>query len=117
MSKLEIVTRIMISSTYSDGSSKMPEEVREFVEELTFSPAEEIVDTLRSLLAEDWMALPVWARNVAFRLACLQRQDDSALLREAGADLLSFGPDWDAEANDLLARADRIDREAGNSTT
>ncbi|MFE6806969.1 hypothetical protein ACFVEN_35750 [Streptomyces sp. NPDC057681] len=34
------------------------------------------------------MAMPVWARNLAFRLACLQRPDDPELLREAAADLL-----------------------------
>lgn len=36
-----------------------------------------------------------WARNLAYRLACLQRPDDPRLLREAAADLLCFGPDWE----------------------
>ncbi|MET7663965.1 hypothetical protein ABZT45_38720 [Streptomyces sp. NPDC005356] len=60
-------------------------------------------------LAENWMAMPVWARNLAFRLACLQRPDDPELLREAAADLLSFGPDWDHFAEELKARATRLD--------
>ncbi|WP_202501874.1 hypothetical protein [Streptomyces sp. SID5785] len=54
------------------------------------------------------MAMPVWARNLAFRLACLQRPDDAALLRGAAADPLSFGPNWDAHAEALKARADRL---------
>ncbi|MFC9496163.1 hypothetical protein [Streptomyces sp. NPDC056982] len=49
------------------------------------------------------------ARSLAFRLACLQRPDDPELLREATADLLSFGPDWDDFAEDLKARATRLD--------
>ncbi|MFE4718552.1 MULTISPECIES: hypothetical protein [unclassified Streptomyces] len=67
------------------------------------------IPALRGALAEDWMAMPVWARNLAFRLACLQRPDDPELLREAAADLLSFGPDWDDFAEDLKARATRLD--------
>jgi hypothetical protein len=52
------------------------------------------------------MALPVWARNLAFRLLCLQRPDDAEILGQAGADLLSFGPDWDESAEKLLARSE-----------
>ncbi|MFI1510061.1 hypothetical protein [Streptomyces sp. NPDC020597] len=60
---------------------------------------------LRDVLAEDWTAHPPWARALAYRLACLQRPDDSRLLREAATDLLSFGPDWDKHAEDLKKRA------------
>ena len=52
-------------------------------------------------LTGDWTALPPWARNLAHRLACLQRPDGPGLLREAAADLLCRGPDWDAQAEEL----------------
>jgi hypothetical protein len=55
------------------------------------------------------MALPPWARNLAYRLACLQRPDDPQLLREAASDLLSFGPDWDTFAEDLKRRAAELE--------
>lgn len=76
-------------------SRQADEAAREFVEKLTFASADEILAMLRDVLAEDWTALPPWARNLAYRLACLQRPDDPRLLREAAADLLCFGPDWE----------------------
>jgi hypothetical protein len=87
------------------GSRVVRDAVRDFVEAVTFASADEIRGMLREVLAEDWTALPPWARNLAYRLACLQRPDDPELLREAAADLLCFGPDWDAEAEDLKRRA------------
>jgi hypothetical protein len=59
------------------------------------------------------MALPPWARNLAYRLAVLQRPDDPQLLREAAAGLLSFGPDRDTFAEDLTSRATELDRTGG----
>ncbi|MET8975983.1 hypothetical protein ABZX85_10205 [Streptomyces sp. NPDC004539] len=85
------------------------EAAREFVEKLTFATADEILAMLSEILDEDWMALPPWARNLAYRLACLQRPDDPQLLREAAADLLSFGPDWDTFAEDLKRRAAELE--------
>ncbi|MEW1866641.1 hypothetical protein AB0420_00320 [Streptomyces caelestis] len=79
-------------------SRQVNEAAREFVEKLTFTTADEILAMLRDVLAEDWTALPPWARNLAYRLACLRRPGDPHLLREAAADLLSFGPDWDTFA-------------------
>ncbi|WP_367324973.1 hypothetical protein [Streptomyces sp. HUAS ZL42] len=90
-------------------SRQVNEAAREFVEKLTFATADEILAMLRDVLAEDWMALPPWARNLAYRLACLQRPDDPRLLREAAADLLSFGPDWDTFAEDLRRRAAELE--------
>jgi hypothetical protein len=58
------------------------------------------------------MGLLVCARNLAFRLACLQRPDHPALYREAVADLLSFGPDWDDEARALLQHAETLEAQA-----
>ncbi|MFE0450941.1 hypothetical protein ACFW2D_06570 [Streptomyces sp. NPDC058914] len=90
-------------------SRQVNEAAREFVETLTFATADEILAMLRDVLAEDWMGLPPWARNLAYRLACLQRPDDPGLLREAAADLLSFGPDWDIFAVDLKRRAAELE--------
>ncbi|MET7671452.1 hypothetical protein [Micromonospora luteifusca] len=78
------------------------------MEELTFS-SEAIVGMLRTKLEEDWMALPAWARNLAFRLACLQRPEDAWLLRVAAADLRAFGPDWHDIAEGLVREAERLE--------
>lgn len=109
MSDLAQSTRRLISSTLGIEGPETPEAVREFIETITFSNSDDIVSMLHSFLADDWMALPVWARNLAYRLACLQRPNDPDLLREAAADLLSFGPDWDDEANALRTRAALLD--------
>ncbi|AWS48739.1 hypothetical protein DKM19_27305 [Streptosporangium sp. 'caverna'] len=53
--------------------------------------------------------LPVWARNLTYRLACLQRPDDAELLRAASHDLYFHGPDWDDSAEELRRRADELD--------
>ncbi|GAA2318594.1 hypothetical protein OKJ48_03945 [Streptomyces kunmingensis] len=101
--------RDLIASTGREDGPRVPEPVRDFIEQITFATPEEILPALRGAVAEDWMAMPVWARNLAFRLACLQRPDDAELLREAAADLLSFGPDWDTHAEELRERAARLD--------
>ncbi|KOV95120.1 hypothetical protein ADK65_29990 [Streptomyces sp. NRRL B-1140] len=90
-------------------SQQVNETTREFIEKLTFATADEILAMLEDVLTEDWMALPPWARNLAYRLACLQRPDDPQLLREAASDLLSFGPDWDTFAEDLKRRAAELE--------
>ncbi|MEU8763204.1 hypothetical protein [Streptomyces sp. NPDC048659] len=77
-----------------------------FVEAATFEDPDVLYSSLRTLLEEDWMALPVWARNLAFRLACLQRPDDVELLKAAAADLAQFGPEWDEEVDQLVNRVD-----------
>ncbi|WP_028648561.1 hypothetical protein [Nocardiopsis sp. CNT312] len=91
------------------GAQRRQDASRDFVEEITFATTDEILAMLRSELTRDWMALPPWARNLAYRLACLQRPDDPALLREAAGDLLAFGPDWDEHAEELQRRADRLE--------
>lgn len=93
------------------GAMVIPVEVQRFIEKLTFADAEDIWESLQDSLAEDWMALPVWARNLAFRLLCLQRPDDAEILGQAGADLLSFGPDWDEFAEELMARSQELKTE------
>ncbi|MBY8850890.1 hypothetical protein K7G98_21890, partial [Saccharothrix sp. MB29] len=82
---------------------------RYFVEELTFADAESILTMLRTLCPNvvDGL-LPVWARNLAYRLVLLQRPDEPALLREAALNLWLHGPDWDDVAADLERQADAL---------
>ncbi|GLZ78293.1 hypothetical protein Afil01_31000 [Actinorhabdospora filicis] len=87
-------------------------QVQYFIELLTFSDPDEISEMLDSTQAAELLALPVWIRNLAYRLLCLQRPDDPAVLRRAAGDLYLFGPDWDAEAADLNARAARLEQDA-----
>ncbi|MGW2698997.1 hypothetical protein [Streptomyces sp. NPDC001340] len=109
MSELTRLARDLIKSTYGEDVPRIPDPVRDFIETITFAEPEDILSVLRDVLAEDWMAMPVWARNLAYRLACLQRPDDPELLRAAAADLLSFGPDWDDYAERLKARAAQLE--------
>ncbi|WP_198041507.1 hypothetical protein [Micromonospora chokoriensis] len=100
--------RDLIRATDDVDTRLIPVATREFIEQVTFASADEITAMLREVLADDWMALSPWARNLAYRLACLQRPDDPELLREASVDLLSFGPDWDEYADRLKDQADRL---------
>lgn len=99
----EDVTAALRSSGAWDAV--MPGPARSFVEWVTSAGADRIVAAVDSSLERDWMALPVWARNLAYRLACLQRPEDAQLLAEAAVDLYSFGPDNDDRARGLAARA------------
>jgi hypothetical protein len=110
MSELLALARRLVAPTAAERAEVREGDLqREFVEELTFASSEDIVDMLRTMLKEDWMALPPWARNLAFRLACLQRLTDTELMRIAAADLVAFGPDWNDFARQLEENADRID--------
>ncbi|WP_392900415.1 hypothetical protein [Streptomyces sp. LN699] len=86
----------------------------EYVETIIYAEPDEILAMLRTLKAENFIGLPPWARNLAYRIACLQKPDDAALLREAADDLLAFGPDWDDIAEELQAKADRLDAADGS---
>ncbi|MEV5828649.1 hypothetical protein AB0L25_24120 [Spirillospora sp. NPDC052242] len=80
-----------------------------FIEELTFADADAIVAMLDELCPNIVDGrLPVWVRNLAYRLALLQRPDDSALLRRAADNLRLHGPDWDDIAADLTRRAEAL---------
>lgn len=81
-----------------------------FVEVVTFSSPGEIVAMLDRMMDEAYMEFPVWARNLAYRLAVLQSPADIALRRRAANDLLSFGPDWDDHANALIREADDLEK-------
>ncbi|GAA2410986.1 hypothetical protein GCM10010420_44780 [Streptomyces glaucosporus] len=110
MSDLTSAARDLGRAVDGPAGGRMPEAARAYVEKITFASADDILTALREVLAEDWMALPPWARNLAYRLACLQRPDDAGLLREAAADLLCFGPDWDDAADALRQRAEDLER-------
>ncbi len=53
--------------------------------------------------------LPVWIRNLAYRLVLLQSPDEPALLREAAQNLSLHGPDWDGIAAELTRRAEELE--------
>ncbi|MEU7756805.1 hypothetical protein [Micromonospora sp. NPDC049171] len=53
--------------------------------------------------------LPVWVRNLAYRLVLLQRPNQPALMREAAASLYLHGPDWDDLAAELRRQADALE--------
>lgn len=81
-----------------------------FIEELTFAGADEILGMMRELcphVADG--QLPVWVRDLAYRLVLLQRPDDPVVLREAAESLWMHGPDWDDVAAELVRRADTLD--------
>ncbi len=96
---LDLTSAMRAIQAGEGGAIAIGDAERAFIEVVTFAGPEEILGALHRVLSEDWMGLPVWARNVAFRVACLQRPDDLALHREAAADLLCFGPDWDGRVN------------------
>ncbi|MET8043420.1 hypothetical protein ABZU25_21465 [Micromonospora sp. NPDC005215] len=81
-----------------------------FVEKLTFADAEAILAMLRELCPNlvDGL-LPVWVRNLAYRLVLLQRPNEPTLMREAAYNLYSYGPDWDDLAAELRSRADALE--------
>ncbi|MEU8522935.1 hypothetical protein [Streptomyces sp. NBC_01216] len=81
-----------------------------FIEELTFADADSILAMLRELsphLVDG--RLPVWVRNLSYRLVLLQQPDEPALMREAAENLWLYGPDWDGIAADLTRRADALE--------
>lgn len=84
-----------------------------FIEQLTFSPAQELLGSLDAALGRDLLLVPVWMRNLAYRLACLQEPGNAALLRRAAADLRFVGPDWNDLADEWVQRADALDAAKG----
>src|SRR5262245_41142278 len=83
---------------------------RRLIEILTFSPSSEITIMLERAVEDDWLGVPVWFRNLAYRLICLQEPDNVNIRRRAAADLLCLGPDWDLEADRLRREADEIEQ-------
>jgi hypothetical protein len=84
-----------------------------FVQELTFADADSILTMLHELsphLVDGY--LPVWIRNLAYRLVLLQRPAEPVLMREAAESLYLNGPDWDDIAADLRRRAGALEATA-----
>ncbi|SCG66376.1 hypothetical protein [Micromonospora inositola] len=81
-----------------------------FVEELTFADVDAILAMLRELCPNlvDGL-LPVWVRNLAYRLVLLQRPNEPALMREAADSLYMHGPDWNDIAAELRRQADALE--------
>ncbi|WP_188194194.1 hypothetical protein [Nonomuraea sp. SYSU D8015] len=100
---------------YGDEYQPTPEcglEHREhhFVEELTFADADSILAMLRELCPHVVDGhLPVWVRNLAYRLVLLQRPNEPALMRQAAENLWLHGPDWDHIAADLTKQANALE--------
>ncbi|MED7947859.1 hypothetical protein [Streptomyces sp. BE303] len=110
MSRLEALAEEMIAEISGAGLEKIRESERRFIEYVTFTDVDEIIEMLNVVIDRDWMALPPWVRNLSYRLAFLQRTEDPKLLREAGADLYKSGPDWDEIADSLEQRAEELER-------
>ncbi|MCX5065949.1 hypothetical protein OOJ91_08640 [Micromonospora lupini] len=89
-----------------------------FIEELTFAGAESILAMLHELCPQvvDGL-LPVWVRNLAYRLVLLQRPGEPALMREAAQNLWLHGPDWDDIAAELTRRAEALEAGRPGSPT
>lgn len=101
MSNLDRVVDEMLAA--SDEARKEAE--YRFIEALTFSACDEILRMLDRVIGQEFLALPVWARNLAYRLACLLEPENRDVLRRAAADLRCVGPDWDPIADELEGRA------------
>lgn len=97
-------TRIVDSQFDSD----MDDADRHFIEQLTFSTFDESVDLLDRVDSSYWTEFPVWARNLAYRLASLLEPENVAIRERAAAGMRAFGPDWDEEADRLEAEAVRL---------
>ncbi|WP_017589303.1 hypothetical protein [Nocardiopsis ganjiahuensis] len=116
MSELLRVTQNMQQAIGGNDEERLGEVTMYFTETLTFATADEIVALLeherRHGHEHGFPGLPEWAVTLAYRLACLQRPDDPALLREAAAALLRIGPVRDGHAEELKRRADLLESEA-----
>ncbi len=107
MTELNDLARELCSGLGESGYP-LADPIRSFIEVLTFADTEAIESVIDEFVV-DVGPLPVWARNLAYPLACLQRPEDAALLRAAGIDLYLHGPDWDAIAVGLQRRADELE--------
>lgn len=106
---MSLLIETMVEMLTEEDDFKRTEAEHRFIEVLTFSSFNEIVAMLDKVLAENWIGLPVWARNMAFRFACLLAPKNAEIRRRAAADLRCFGPDWDAEAERLEQEADSLE--------
>jgi hypothetical protein len=82
-----------------------------FIELLTFAAAEDVIVLLEHIHQTDFLSMPVWMRNLAFRLVCLQQPMNATIRRAAALDLRCFGPDWDVIADQLEQDAILIEQQ------
>jgi len=94
-----------IEVIHSQDDLESADREHRFIEILTFSSFDEIVDLLDQIDARYWTEFPVWARNLAYRLASLLEPQNAEIRERAAMGLRSFGPDWDGEANRLDTEA------------
>jgi hypothetical protein len=100
----------LFDSIPSEPGPGRSEAEQRLIEQLTFSSAQEILRFLDGVLKRDLLLIPVWMRNLAYRLACLQEPNNTSLLRRAAADLQFVGPDWNDVAQELLRRAEALEK-------
>ncbi|MBP7687255.1 MAG: hypothetical protein KA765_05085 [Thermoflexales bacterium] len=82
-----------------------------FIELLTFAAAEDVIVLLEHVYQTDLLSMPVWMRNLAFRLVCLQQPMNATIRHAAAQDLRCFGPDWDVIADQLEQDAILIEQQ------
>jgi hypothetical protein len=81
----------------------------EFINELTFSNLEEIVELLIHVRENYEFEFPLWARMLSYRLALLQEPENQKVLELAGIGILTFGdPYYNDLANECINRAKEI---------
>jgi hypothetical protein len=81
-----------------------------FTELLTFSSFDEIVELLDDVDNNyNQIEIPVWTRILAYRLAYLQRPNDTDFMRRVILWLRLYGPDWDAEADKLETKLKKLE--------
>jgi len=107
---MNLLTRSAIEVIDSPDHPEKADREHRFVEALTFSSFDEIIEMLNAIDAEYWTEFPIWARNLSYRLASLLEPKDVAIKERAAIGMRSFGPDWDAEADRLEADARRLRR-------
>jgi hypothetical protein len=82
-----------------------------FIELLTFAAAEDVIVLLEHVYQTDFLSMPVWMRNLAFRLVCLQQPMNATIRHVAAQDLRCFGSDWDVIADQLEQDAILIEQQ------
>lgn len=107
---MNLLTRSAMEFIDSQDESEKIDREHHFIETLTFSSFDEIVDLLNEIDAAYWTEFPVWARNLAYRLASLLEPRNVEIRERAAMGMRSFGPDWDEEADRLEAEAKKLRR-------
>ncbi|MBI3960393.1 MAG: hypothetical protein HY328_16385 [Chloroflexi bacterium] len=105
---MNLLTHFAMEVVESADDPEKAEREHRFIEALTFSSFDEIVELLNEIDGKYWTEFPVWARNLAYHLASLLQPQNAAIRARAAMGMRSFGPDWDDEADRLEAEAARL---------